>query len=299
MVDIGGRALHVFASNNVSGQGGPVVVLEAGLAASSVSWCLVQERVTRFTTVLSYDRAGLGWSDVEATGGTARDAVKDLAAMLARSGFGGPYVLVGHSFGGLIVRVFTQDFPELVAGLVLVDPVRSEWRDISEQKKQMLRRGVMLSRRGALLARLGVVRAALWMLTHGSRRIPLMLAGVSAGNGASVTSRLVGEVRKMPQGLWPAIAAHWSERRSFDTMAENLEQLPVSAAQVDEERGLGDLPLVVLSAGKATPEHEADARLSLRGEYRVIEGSGHWIQLDAPDAVTEAIERVVAEVRAQ
>ena len=288
-------ALHV----QVSGQGGPVVVLEAGLAASSLSWRLVQERVAEFATVVSYDRAGLGWSAAEATGnGTARDAAADLAAMLASSGFGGPYVVVGHSFGALIARVFEQDFPESVAGLVLVDPVvRAEWRDMPEQKRQTLGRGVMLSRRGALLARLGVVRAALWMLTNGSRRIPQMLAGVSAGDGASVTNRLVGEVRKMPKEHWPAIAAHWSEARSFETMAENLEQLPVSVGQVDEARRLGDLPVVVVSARKAVAEHEADARLSSRGEYRVVAESGHWIQLDAPDAVADAIGRVVAEVR--
>jgi pimeloyl-ACP methyl ester carboxylesterase len=274
----------------VTGQGRPVVVLEAGIAASSVSWSLVEERVARFTTVLSYDRAGFGWSRELGDGdGTARAAVADLAAVLDASGLEGPYVLAGHSFGGLIVRIFQQRFPERVAGLVLVDPVvRADWRKMTPR----LRRGVMLSRRGALLARMGVVGLALKLLTGGSRRIPRMLARVSAGKGAGVADRLTREVSKMPKEHWPAIAAHWSEARSFEAMARNLEMLPVSVSQLDESRTMGDLPLIVLSAGKAVPEHEADARLSSRGESIVVEGSGHWMPLDAPDAVAEAILRV-------
>jgi pimeloyl-ACP methyl ester carboxylesterase len=297
------NGLHVWAT----GAGAPVVVLEAGIAASSVSWSLVQARVAEYTRVLSYDRAGFGWSAEGTGGGTALDAANDLARMLEASGEAGPFVLAGHSFGGLIVRVFQQRFPERVAGLVLVDPVvRSEWRNASDARRRMLNRGVMLSRRGALLARVGVVRMALKLLMSGSRRIPKMMARVSAGKGASVADRLAGEVRKMPREHWRAIAQHWSEARSFRAMADNLERLPDSAGQLEEGRGFGDLPVVVLSAGgiggQARPpsqEHVADAGLSSRGEHRVVPDSGHWVQLDAPEAVVDAIGRVVAKVRAQ
>ena len=295
MVDVGGRALHVHAT----GTGGPVVVLEAGIAASSVSWSLVQEKLTPLTTVVSYDRAGFGWSDAGPVC-TARDAALDLILMLACAGYPGPYVLVGHSYGGLIVRICQQEFPELVAGLVLVDPVvRGEWREMSEEKRRILQRGAMLSRRGALLARLGIVRIALTLLRSGSKRIPKLMARVSAGNGASVTDRLVGEVRKMPKEHWPAIAWHWSRERSFSAMAGNLESLPASVRQLDSGRSLGDLPVVVLSAGKEVREHAADARLSSRWEALVVKDSGHWIQLDASNVVVAAIERVVREVRAR
>jgi pimeloyl-ACP methyl ester carboxylesterase len=290
------NGLHVWAS----GQGKPVVVLEAGIAASSVSWSLVQPQVAKFTRVLSYDRAGFGWSPAGQGTGTAREAAGDLNRMLEQSGEAGPYVLVGHSFGGLIVRIFQQLFPQTVAGLVLVDPVlRSEWRGPTEAKRRMLGRGVMLSRRGAWLARVGVVRVALKLLMSGSRRIPQAMARFSAGNGASVTDRLAGEVRKMPREHWPAIAQHWGEARSFQAMADNLENLPVSAAQLDENAGLGDLPMVVLSATAAPAEHAADARLSSAGEHVAVPDSGHWMQLDAPDAVVEAIRRVVAQARAR
>jgi pimeloyl-ACP methyl ester carboxylesterase len=293
MVETGASRLHV----HIQGRGEPVVVLEAGIAASSLSWSLVQNRIAQMTTVLSYDRAGFGWSDPAPNRRTALDAAEDLAIMLERLRLAGPFILVGHSFGALIVRLFQQRWPDRVAGLVLVDPVvRSDWRDPNEQRRVMLARGVALSRRGAFLARIGVVRFALNLLTSGSHTFPRLLARASAGNGAGVTDRLVGEVRKMPRELWPAIAAHWSQERGFRAMADNLENLPRSVAQLDESAGMGDLPLIVLSAAKPLPEHEDDAKLSAKGRHIVVPESGHWMQLDAPDAVVEAVADIVAQV---
>jgi pimeloyl-ACP methyl ester carboxylesterase len=100
----------------------------------------------------------------------------------------------------------------------------------------------------------------------------------------------------MPRELWPAIAAHWSQERSFRAMADNLENLPRSVTQLDESAGMGDLPLIVLSAAKPLAEHEHDARLSTRGRYIVVPDSGHWMQLDAPDAVVQAVIDIVAQV---
>jgi pimeloyl-ACP methyl ester carboxylesterase len=298
MVDIGGKRLHV----QVEGAGRPTVVLESGIAASSLNWALVQKLVAGFTTVVSYDRAGLGWSDAPAHGCTAADAARDLAAVLERTQAAGPFVLVGHSFGGLIVRVFQQQYPERVAGMVLVDPVaRVEWRELSGPRQKTLARGVRLSRRGAVLARLGVVRMALNALLGGSRLIPKLIARASAGRGAGVMERLTGEVRKMPQELWPAIASHWSEARCFLAMADALENLPRSVLQIEEGRPLGNTPLVVLSASTASPEalleHQEESRLSTRGRHVLPAGAGHWIQLDDPRAVADAIERVVGIVR--
>jgi pimeloyl-ACP methyl ester carboxylesterase len=292
MVDVGGRRLHV----NVAGQGSPVVVLEAGIAASSLSWALVFKKVAEFTTVVSYDRAGFGWSDAAPHRSTALDFARDLALLLDKAEIHGPVLLAGHSFGALIARIFEQTYPGRVAGLVLVDPVcRAEWRE----PKPMLARGVMLSRRGEVLARLGIVGLALKLLLSGSRTIPKFLARVSAGQGAGVTERLTGEVRKMPPELWPAVAAHWSQARCFRTMADSLENLPLSVTQLDEARSLNDLPVVVLSAASADAqslrEHEHDARLSTRGQHTAVPASGHWMQLDAPDAVVEAVASLTGE----
>jgi pimeloyl-ACP methyl ester carboxylesterase len=293
-VEVGGTKLHFL----IEGQGNPAVVLEAGIAATSLSWCLVRPLVAKFTTVVSYDRAGFGWSDPPHHGCTARDAARDLAGLLDGCGVDAPVVLVGHSFGGLVARIFGQRDPERVAGMVLVDPVvRSEWRESSGARRRMLSRGALLSRRGAWLAKAGVVRFALGMLTSGATGIPKLLARVSAGRGAGLTERLTGEVRKMPKELWPVVAAQWSRSQGFLTIANYLEQLPLSVTQLDEERSCGDLPLVVLSAATASrealEEHRHDAALSRRGRHQVIPDAGHWMPLDAPEAVADAIREVV------
>jgi pimeloyl-ACP methyl ester carboxylesterase len=294
MIDLGGRRMHV----QISGESGPSVVLESGLAATSLTWALVQPLIAPFARVMSYDRAGLGWSDDATGAATALNAVQDLELLLDRAGLSAPFILVGHSFGALIARILQQRHPELVAGLVLVDPVvRDEWREPTPQRRAMLGRGVMLSRRGATLARIGVVRFALTRLTSGSQRVPGLLGKIFAGGGAGTANRLVGEVRKIPREHWPAVAAHWSEERAFRTMAGYLENLPLSVSQLDEHRPLGDLPIVILSSGNSSPEglaeHERDVRLSTRGEHIVVPNTGHWINLDAPGIIADAVRRIL------
>ncbi len=295
LVSIGERKLHVYEQ----GSGPVAVVFEAGIAASSLSWSLVQRPVAEFARTISYDRAGFGWSDGAGSHATAADAAQDLGRMLDAVVGQERVILVGHSFGGLITRVFQQQRPERVAGLVLVDPViRAEWKGMSAERTAMLGRGVMLSRRGATLARLGIVKMALKLLTSGNQKIPKMLAKLSAGRGASVTDRLVGEVRKMPKESWPAIAQHWSEPESFAAMARNLEGLPVSVTQLDEQQLLGTLPLRIVSSGKAlggrpNPEHVQDAAMSEQGQCVVAAEAGHWVQLDAPELVVAAIREVL------
>jgi len=280
-----------------------VVVLESGIAASSVSWALVRDEVAKFATVVSYDRAGFGYSRPPEHKCTAADAARDLANMLQETA-PGPYVLVGHSFGGLIVRRYQQDHPELVAGMVLLDPViRGEWRNASGRKKIMLGRGVMLSRRGAWMAQVGIVGFALQKLLSGSNAIPKMMARASAGGGSGVAVRLANQVKKLPRELWPVMAEHWSKAQSFRTMADYLENLPLSVTQLDEQRTLGDLPITILTAETTGPdgirEHAWDSRLSRLGRHRIVTGSGHWLQLDQPAEVIAAVREVCQSSRSK
>lgn len=286
--------LHVYESGPADR---PVVVLEAGISASSLSWRLVQDRLAGWARAVSYDRAGYGWSPAATSPRTMANLVEELDRWLAASGMPGPYILVGHSFGGLMLRHFVSRHREKVAGLVLVDPLEPmEWHPVRANGAYRLGKGVMLSRRGASLARLGVVRLALDLLMSGSHAIPKLLAKASSGKGSSVTDRLVGEVRKMPQEVWPMVRAHWCLPRSFLTMAEYLERLPETCAQPLDNGALRDVPLVVISASKSDPAvveaHRRTAALSEKGEHVVAEESGHWVQLDQPDVVIDAIQRV-------
>lgn len=293
-----GRMLDGF--HVVDAGSGPCVLLEAGIAASSASWKLVQDRLTPHARVVSYDRRGLGYSEPASTPRTLDNLLTELDRVVARAGLPVPFVLAGHSFGGLLVRHYAARFPEKVAALVLLDPLEPfEWFPLSDVRRRMLARGVMLSRRGASLARWGVVRLGLDLLLRGSRRLPTMLAVAASGRGSEVTKRLAGEIQKLPPEVWPRVKAHWCLPRSFATMAEYLERLPEYCAAPLEEAPLRTIPIHVLSASTAPPEvvesHRRWAEQSAGGTHAVIPDSGHWLQLDAPDAVSQAIHAAVMQ----
>src|SRR4051794_38164306 len=124
LVDVGGHRLHVYVQGATSGS--PTVILEGGAGLGSVTWGWVQPRIAETTRVVSYDRAGVGWSD---RGPEPRDGLqiaRELHAALQAAGIEGPHVLVGHSFGGLYVRMFADLYPDEVVGLVLVDPTHPD-----------------------------------------------------------------------------------------------------------------------------------------------------------------------------
>jgi pimeloyl-ACP methyl ester carboxylesterase len=106
---------------NCSGHGGPTVILDSGMGVPGVGWAMVQPGVAKFAHVCSYDRAGYGWSETGPSPRTSVRIAKELRALLDASGEKGPFVMVGHSFGGYNVRVFTATYPYDVAGAVLVD----------------------------------------------------------------------------------------------------------------------------------------------------------------------------------
>ena len=136
VVDIGSCRLHLYEQ----GSGKPAVVLESGIASSSLAWALVQPRVAEFTRVVSYDRAGLGWSRASKQPRKMETMLSELAALLENANIPPPYILVGHSFGGLLIRAYAYLRPQEVAGLVLVDPVCvSSWADCTPNEMRRLR----------------------------------------------------------------------------------------------------------------------------------------------------------------
>ncbi len=122
-VDIGGRMLFLTCM----GQGTPTVLLEAGLGADHTAWARVQPEIAEVTRACSYDRAGTGQSDPAPTPRTGQEIVADLHTLLGRAGITDSLILVGHSFGGLHVRLYAHEYPATTAGLILVDPVHEAW----------------------------------------------------------------------------------------------------------------------------------------------------------------------------
>jgi pimeloyl-ACP methyl ester carboxylesterase len=298
MIDIGGRRLHLIES----GGSGPAVVFESGISATCLNWTQVRVQVERLARACTYDRAWLGWSDPAKSPRTTSAIVDDLHALLEAAQIPRPYILVGHSFGGMLVRAYAARYPGDVAGLVVVDPLSaSEWSSASPEHARMLRFGVRLSRRGALLARIGVVRASLALLMSGGRRVPQWIAKLSSGRGESVISRLVGEVGKMPAETWPMVRAHWCQSKSFLGMAAYLESLPASASEAAAIGAPETIPVTLLSAANATAEQleerDAMARRSPRGQHIIARKSGHWIQLDEPELVVAAIREMVGLIK--
>lgn len=284
----------------IDGAGSPPVVLEAGIGATSLSWGLIEAEIARSAQVIAYDRAGLGWSDAIATPRVIATLVDELRAMLAAARIETPRVIVGHSFGGFIALAYAARFPDEVAGMVLLDPPGiGEWARPSGSSLAMLRRGAFMAGFGGLLARVGLVRFALNSLSGGGRALPKLIArGTSGGAGAGFIERMVGQVRKLPAAAWPMVQAHWCDPKCFQGIARQLRALPECAAWIEQNLERIRAPFVLLSAADASAaqraEHDRLVRRLPNGRLEIVERSGHWIQLDRPDAVTDAIARVIA-----
>ena len=280
----------------------PTVVFDAGISASSLSWLKVAPRVAEFARAVSYDRSGLAWSDRTHSPVSAQSLAAELRVLLQAAAVPPPYVLVAHSFGTFVVRAFASDFPKDVAGVVLVDPIfPAEWLNMAPAEQRRLRGGVFLSRVGAVLASVGFVRLVLNLLVRGSRTGPRSAARMFGSEAAALLTRLVLQVRKLPEDAWPAMRAHWSRPRSFLAMADHLGSLRRSAAEIAAANPIGDVPLVVLTAGSqpdaVREEHARIAAQSPRGRQVVVAEAGHWILIDEPEAVVDAIRRVIEECR--
>jgi pimeloyl-ACP methyl ester carboxylesterase len=295
LVRVNARWMHI----HVTGQGTPTVVFESGMGASSLSWTLVQPQVAKFTRAVSYDRAGHGWSDPAREPRTARQIAQELHRLLDATGVPGPYILVGHSFGGYVNLVFADTYRNEVVGMVLVDSIHpAEWKNPTREQLRTIELGLRYAWIVAWLARLGVVRFCLARMARGSPKLGVAAVSSFGVDMAAAAQRITGEIRKLPASILPIVRAFWSQPKNFLSLGQHVAALPVSAAQAAEVGSLRDLPLVVLSGEHHTAPYtdwQCDfAHLSSRGQHVVVSDCGHWIHLDHPELVIRAIREVFA-----
>src|ERR1700689_4317734 len=275
LIDVGGYRMHI----DCTGQGTPTVVLDSGLGDSYLSWHKVQPQIASFTRVCSYDRAGLGYSDSSPQPRTSKVMAEELHALLQTAGISPPYILVGHSMGGYNIRLFAGIYRSEVGGMVLVDSSHPEQEKrfpqaLNDLDKTWVREQEFLA----------------YSMPFG---IP----------------RLLGFCETDPK----VRAADCNFHSAREGLRE-LKMFPESAAEAATAGSLGDLPLAVLThdPDKPQPDLPADlekpvndawqqmqeelAHLSTRSTHVIAKNSGHYIQLDRPDLVLEAVRHVVDQV---
>ena len=296
LVDIGGRR-RLFMME--SGRGvSPSVIFESGIGATSQNWAKIQESVSEFAHTVSYDRLGLGWSTPAVSERIPSKVVEELRAMLQAAGITPPYLLVGHSFGGLVVRYFAAEYPDEVVGAVLVDAMRTdEWPPVDESQRRLLNRGMQLTRWGVPIAFWGLARLTTMSFFRRSGRFTSLFTRATGGH--NVLERVTSELHKMPPAVWPIVAAHWSNPAFFRGMTAHIQGVPGTVTEMLDASPIVGMPVVLLTPGHPKAISEADLRkIGPDAEQLIAEKSGHWVHLDEPELVIKQIREMMMIVRA-
>jgi pimeloyl-ACP methyl ester carboxylesterase len=296
-VEIGrGHQLYVVQK----GSGGPAVLFEAGIGATNLNWHQIQGTVSRFTCTASYDRSGLGWSSPSRTVRTPGNITAELHTMLQRAGIKPPYILVGHSFGGLVMRRYAVTYAEDVAGVVLIDPMRcEEWPPLNPARQSLIDRIMKLSRYAVPIAQFGLARLAVTSLLCRSGRLSGHLAGAAGARGRYVLARVSEEVGKIPREMWPIVAAQWSRPDYYDGLRLHVEAVPDSVLEMQETDPIREIPVILLTPGKSIPlSNECLGQIGNNVRQVIAAESAHWIHLDEPELVINSIREMVMAVTA-
>jgi pimeloyl-ACP methyl ester carboxylesterase len=288
LVDIGGRRINLHCL----GDGGPTVVLMAGLSSWSAVWYKTEPAIAKMTRVCAFDRAGYGFSDPAPRPQILSEVVDDLHAALIAGSIPGPYVLVGHSLGGLEARVYAQRWPKEVVGMVLDDTSPAGEGLIDEDQPGF---DEVVGRESYAAGKLHCALLA----AHG----PLEPSRPEYKDCSfTLPSDTPAAFRKIAPQFYTAYY--------FADQVSLMSSVFTHRYDSVDRRGLGAMPLVVLSADNSwgapagapfsqaywVALHEALAHLSSRGVHRIIH-SGHEIQLEEPQVVIEAVDEVLRELQ--
>jgi pimeloyl-ACP methyl ester carboxylesterase len=272
LVDIGGRKLHLDCKGSGAG---PTVLIEAGAVAAALHYRKAQEAIAPLARVCAYDRAGAGWSDPAPAGRTLEDRAADLHALLRASGEKPPYILVGHSMGGFVVRLFARDHREDVTGIALIES--------SEEK---------------------LVLSADYRKNDARTKSQLEMAARAAASGMLPAIMATTGMFKAPPDA-PSDFAITFTANALRAGADDMNAMMIVPDAMAKAAGfgtLGDLPLVVVTRGRAddppTPDedrrireaHERLAALSSNSLLLVAEKSRHNVHYDQPGIFAEAVK---------
>lgn len=275
LVNIGTTVLHV----DCRGEGAPTVIIDTGLGESALEWLPVQQRVSHYTRVCLYDRAGYGWSEFGELPRSSSRIANELYLLLQQAGIAGRLVLVGHSYGGMNMQLFARRYPYLVAGMVLVD---------SSSPEQ-------------------VGRLTLPHLDSVDSIRPRTMGGIAT---TDFLARPVLPAVLDEDGPGMLAALMMSRVYTMRTVASEYLNFKASARQVLRNKGrMPDVPLVVLSRGRPDPGgdrtwtqgNEAQwrllqtqlVRLAPRAAHIIATRSGHGIHTMQPDLVADAVTMVL------
>ena len=301
-IDLGGWRLHLNCSRKATASQ-PTAILEAGAGDFSVDWSLVQPAVARFARVCSYDRAGSAWSDLGPRPRTMHQIVWELHTLLDKAGIKPPFVLVGHSYGGWLVRLYASTYPAEVAGMVLVEAGADNPRRILRDGNVGHASDLATGQPIPAVKTSGPLRES----DLPPRILSLIQAAVrDAGPHANDPPRdkLPADAQRMRTWTLSQV----KHAASNDNPFEADELIAMSAERNKKEHPLGDLPLIVLSRGisesegpNALADEEERKRdqaalvsLSRNGKQVIAVRSGHHIPLDEPDLVVGAIREMIA-----
>lgn len=279
---------------------GPTVVFDhgCGQGSSALLWSLVTSEVCTFANTFAYDRAGYGWSELGNGPHTNEQAVDLLYHLLRESNVPAPYILVGHSYGGINVRLFADKYPQIVAGIVLVDATHED--ELTGRFPKSHVNGQIWGKRLfgmlAFLAKFGVLRPV-------SKSAPVQAM-----------------IRRYPEELQPMISETFVRMETAKAVYREFASLHMGYDRVRGQK-LGDLPLTVIKAGGHTTEGDQQnhnslkksdkfaveqalydvavemSRLSTQGKLIIAEKSGHYVHADQPYIVVQAVRNMLNTLR--
>jgi pimeloyl-ACP methyl ester carboxylesterase len=292
-----GAKLYLFEM----GTGEPTVLFEAGIGATHLNWRAIQEAIAESSSTVAYDRCGLGWSSRCRTARTPGNVANELHQTLDRAGLKPPFILVGHSFGGLVMRRYALLYPGEVAGVVLIDPMRcDQWPPLDPSKQSQIDLGCRLIRFAMPVASCGFARLLVTLLFCRASHVSDQIVGAAGAHKLHVLTRIKTEVGKMPRKVWPAVAAHWSRPGFYAGIRSHIVSIPATVTEMDAVPPIHEIPVTVLTPGNAAPlSLEQLDRIGDRTNQVIAQKSEHWIHLDEPELVIDSIRAMVAATVAE